>query len=274
MALQSTPIKQHNAIESVFFIVAFARGLPSPTLEKIRTALAEFSQELPGTGPGVSPLQLGGMQPGGGMSIEVPEASRFIARPDGNPAWAVQALANLVQVQCFEYTSFAEVWARARRYLLRALACVDSDMPMAEIAFQVVDKFSYPVGGDWAEYDVTELFNPDSIHLTRKARESGALWHVYQGWFEPHNGARILHQLNLSNSVVLPEQQLNAIIDHRGAVRALKDSEMLAFEPMIEVKADGTVQLDEVFDTLHQRNRTAIEDLLQPEKLKVIGITK
>lgn len=274
MALQSKPIKPHNAIESVSLVMAFARGLPSPTLEKIRAALAEFSEELPGTGSGFSPLQLGAMQASGGMSIEVPEVSRFIARPDGNAAWAVQALANLVQVQCFEYTNFADVWAKARRYLLRALSCVDSDTPLVEIAFQVVDKFQYPVGGDWADYDIAELFNPASIYLTPKSLGSGALWHVYQGWFEPHNGARILHQLNLSNSVVLPGQQLNAIIDHRGAVRALKDSEMLSFKPMIDIKADGTVQLDEVFSTLHKRNRQAIEDLLQPEKLRLIGITK
>jgi len=272
MALQSKPLKEHNAIERVSFVVAFSRGLPQSKLNEVRSALEDFAQELPGVGPGVAPLQMAGMQVGQGFAIETAEASRFIAKPDGMPAWAVQAVGNLVQVQCFEYTSFAEVWTRARRYLLRALSCIDEDAPVAEVAFHVVDKFEYPQGANWQEYELAELFNPASIYLTPKAQISGALWHVYQGWFEPHDGARILHQLNLSTSVVLPDQQLNAIIDHRGALRANGDSDMLAFKPLVAHRDDGSVQLDEAFLTLRTHNRQAIENLLQPKKLRLIGI--
>lgn len=273
MALVSTPLKPNNAIESVSFVVGFARGLSQATLLNVKAALQSL-KDLPGVGSGVAPIQLGGMPNANSFGIEVMETSRFIAKPDGTPSWLVQAIGNVVQVQCLEYTNFQDVWQQARRYLLCALSAVEVDTPVAEVGLQFIDKFLYPAGGDWNEYEMKELFNPDSIHLTRKSLRSGALWHVYQGWFEAQANTRILHQLNLSNTVVLANRQLSAVIDHRGALRAPTEGGLLDFKPLVATKADGTIELDDVFRTMHLQNRATIEDLLNKDKLQLIGINK
>lgn len=275
MPIISSPLNPHNAIESATFVVGFAKGLPKPTIEQIRDRLRELSAELPGESS-VGSLQMGAVL---GNSVnqfafETPEAARFVAKPDGTHAWSVQAVGNLVQVQCFDYTNFAEVWTRAKRYLLCALPALEGTMPVMEVGFQVIDKFTYPEGADWNDYELAELYQPASELLTPKASKSGALWHVFQGWFAPASQGRVLHQLNISNTILQHNQQLCAVIDHRGALRTPEDHSAFLLGPFIEVSADGSVGLDEIFEKLHDHNRDTIEALLTAEKLQQIGIAK
>lgn len=272
MALLSTPLNNQNAIESASFVVVFSRGLAKPTFEKVRLALESLSADLPGVGSGEASIRMGGMPHIPGFGIKTPEASRFTAKPDGTPKWQVQAIGNLVQVQCNDYSNFENVWADARRYLLCALSSIDEEIPVGEIGFQVIDKFTHPAGGDLNDYQVTELFNPDSTYLTPKALKSGALWHVHQGWFDPYEGNRILQQLNLSNTTVIATQELHTVIDHRGALRSLRDDSSLDLPPFIKIQDGGLTKLDSLFETLHKQNRGVIEDLLNDDKLKSIGI--
>lgn len=273
MEFASKPLKPQNAIESATFVVAFAQGLAKPTLDRIQNSLRALHVELPGEGKGVAPIQFGNPS-ANSIGIEVMEVSRFFANPNGTPQWSVQAIGNLVQVQCFEYTSFPEVWGRARKYLLCALEGVEPDILVNEVGFQVVDKFEYPAGSDWSDYQMEELFNNKSKYLTENSWGSGNLWHVFQGWFESYDEGRVLHQLNISNTVTLANQQLCAVIDHRGALRGKTDTERFDFKPLLNSIGEGRIELDNIIGYLHKRNRDVIEDLLNPNKLKSIGIEK
>lgn len=274
MALVSTPLNPNNAIESATFVIGLARGLSKPTLDLIAEKLLEFDEELPGESASLTNLQMGGLIGVNHFAIETQEAARFVSRPNGTLEWTVQAVGNLVQVQCFNYTNFADVWARARRYLLCALSAVESEIPAVEVGFQVIDKFLYPDNAEWDEYDMAELFNVHSGLLTPKSQKSGALWHVFQGWFESHPPTRVLHQLNISNTVLQPKRQLCAIIDHRGALRTAEDNQLFELRSLIEKESNGSVELDAIFKNLHDKNRDTIEDLLNSAKLQQIGIKK
>lgn len=274
MALISTPLNQKNAIESASFVVVFVRGLAKPTFAKVSQALATLADELPGVGSEEVDISMGAMPQVPGLRIKTLQTSRFAAKKDGTPAWLVQATGNVVQVQCHEYTKFQDVWSVARRYLLCALSAIDEQIPVAEIGFQVIDKFTHPAGGSWADYEMTELFSPNSVYLTPKSLQSGVLWHVYQGWFDQFDDNQILHQLNLSNTVVNSTQALHTFIDHRGALRSKSDDKPLELTPFVEMQEDGAVKLDALFNELHVKNRAVIEDLLTPEKLHLIGIDK
>lgn len=274
MALVSTPLNPNNAIESASFVVVFVRGLAKPSFIKLSQALASLADELPGVGPEEVDIATSGMPKLPGLRIKTMQTSRFTAKKDGTPAWLVQATGNVVQVQCHEYTKFKDVWGTARRYLQCALSAIDEQIPVAEIGFQVIDKFTHPEGGDWAEYEMTELFDSESVYLTPKSRNSGVLWHVYQGWFDEFDGNQILHQLNLSNTVVNATQALHTFIDHRGALRSPSEEKLLELKPFVEPQTDGSFKLDALFNELHVQNRAVIEDLLTPEKLELIGIVK
>lgn len=273
MALASKPLKPQNAIESATFVVAFAQGLAKPILDRIQNSLRSLSIELPGEGKGVAPIQFGNSK-ATSIGIEVMEVSRFFANPNGTPQWSVQAIGNLIQVQCFEYTKFTEVWARARKYLLCALEGVEPDMLVNEVGFQVVDRFEYPAGSAWSDYKMGELFDIESKYLTKNSWNNDALWHVFQGWFEPYAEGRVLHQLNVSNTITLANQQLCAVIDHRGTLRGKTDAERIELKFLLKSVENGRVELDNIIQYLHDRNCDVIEDLLNSDKLKSIGIEK
>lgn len=274
MALESTPLRQHNAIESASFVVGFVRGLAKPTFNKISQALARMEKALPGVGPDQADVTMSAMPQLPGLRIQTPQAHRFAAKKDGTPEWLVQATGNVVQVQCHDYTSFKDVWEEARRHLICALTAIEENVQIAEIGFQVIDRFTYPATGDWAEYDIAELFNTESAYLTPNALRSGPLWHLFQGWFDDYQGNRILHQLNLTGTLVGATQQLQAAIDHRGALRGPSEDKMLDLKPFLTPQADGKTPLDTLFDDLHKKNRAVIENLLTPQKLQSIGIQK
>lgn len=274
MALESKPLNKANAIESASFVVGFVRGLAKPTYKKIGEALASLEEELPGVGPDQADVSLGVMAQLPGLRIQTPQATRFVAKKDGTNEWFVQATGNVVQVQCHEYTSFQEVWKKASRYLACALGAIEENVPIAEIGFQVIDRFDYPASADWTDYDIAELFNPQSIYLTPNALRNGPLWHVFQGWFDDFEGNRILHQLNLTGTQASGTQQLQAFIDHRGALRGPSEGKTLELKPFLSQQDTGKTKLDALFEVLHKMNRGVIEDLLTPQKLELIGISK
>lgn len=274
MSLDSTPFAKSNAIESASFVVAFVRGLEQPTIQRISAALESLKSDLPGAGGGTVDIRVSGMPQIPGLSIKAMEASRFKAKADGTHAWQVQAIGNLVQVRCSEYTNFGAVWRDARKYLLCALSGVTEEIAVAEIGFQVIDRFTYPAGADWSAYDMAELFNPATVYLTPKSFKAGAMWHVHQGWFDAHDGRRVLHQLNLTNTLTAAEQALQTVVDHRGALRGATDADTLDLMEFTQPANDGLTRLDSLFKSLHRQNRAVIEDLLTAEKLKSIGITK
>lgn len=272
MALVSTPLNEHNAIESASFAVVFARGLARPTFEKIREALNIFEKELPGAGAGEATLQMQGLPQIPGFGIKTLEASRFVAKLNGTPSWLVQAMGNMVQVQCHDYTSFQEVWPKARRYLLCALNAIDENIRVGEVGLQIIDRFKHTAEGVDA-YDIKELFNPATRYLTPHALNAGAFWHVYQGWFDSYEDKRILHQLNLSNTLGNAKQELHTIIDHRAALRAAADGGTLELKAFVDdPQASTTSALDTLYDTLHKQNMAVIKNLLNPEKQEAIGI--
>lgn len=262
------PAAGHNAIEAAVFSVTLHTP-PSPeAVARIRTALNEFAEELPGEQgpqpPGIYFSMGNNMPPFG-------DVLRFVSKPDGTHRWRVQLTANQLQVACFDYSRFADVWQRALGYLRPMLTAAGVESLVAEVSHQYVDKFLYPVGMTVDQYNLDELFQPGTPYLTPQVRESGLLWHVFQGWFEKDTGRdRVLHQINISNTE-LGAQHYGCIIDHRCVKQAA-----LALMPTATAMADNAEAtnclLDTVMRELHSHHMHVVGRLLSREKQKQIGM--
>lgn len=272
MTAVSQPKNANNAIEAALFVVALAQPLDPHTLARVGDALNTLAEDLPGGGvngamqPG-SVIQLGAAMP----SMFGAEVMRFKALPNGIHEWRVHVTGNMVQVSCLGFSDFGEVWNKAKRYLITALGALDAQAPVAEVGYQVVDKFEYPIGMTAQDYDMAELFRKDSELLTPQAWKSGLMWHVYQGWFEhqPLQAHRYLHQVNVSNTEGIANQVLN-IVDHRVALRTTPDYGLSVHALTGE---DGTSgRMDTLFSDFHQSNLSIIRKLLTPQKLLSIGM--
>lgn len=274
MSAQSTPIKGRNAIESATFFLVLSQPVDPATTERLKQALDQFRDEL----PGVAPQQLGFViNFVGGLPQPVAQAgggslTRFASATDGTHTWRIEANGNVIQVTCGDYTNFQEVWARAQRYLRALASAVSSDIGVIEVGFQIVDKFTYPPELTEDSYRVDELFRADSPFLTGNARKSGLLWHVYQGWFESVGGAKMLHQVNIANTNATEvNQQFAAVIDHRIVVRWMT-SPAPALSELLAPDSDDARSLAGLMSRMHDRNVDVLKEILTDQKQNEIGL--
>ena len=282
MTLISAPLRSTNAIESATFAVVCQAAFDGASLELIATACESLSEDLPGVErPTGMMFNVGG--PAGsevsfGVQPTPPAVRRFRVNADASQAWVLQAQGNLLLVTCFDYTNWRDVWARANRYLTTMIRAVTTPIHLAEVGFQVVDKFICPEGGDRSKYDVNEVFVEACPYLTSKVKTSGHFWHVHQGWFEETEGleteeARTLHQLNLTNGEEQLEQvRIATTIDHRGAVRFGQSG--MSLQSLSLSHLSPTEQpLEIIFSQLKASHQIIIKQLLTPEKIRSIGMT-
>lgn len=274
MSAQSTPIKGRNAIESASFFLVLNQPVDPATTERLKRALEQLKDEL----PGVAPQQLGFViNFVGGLPQPVAQAgggalTRFASAIDGTHTWRAEANGNLIQVTCGDYTDFQEVWARAERYLRALASVVSPDIGVVEVGFQIVDKFTYQAGLTENSYLVNELFRDDSPFVTGHARESGLLWHVFQGWFESVGGATMLHQVNIANTNATEvDQKFAAVIDHRIVVRWMT-SPAPALSELLGPASEEARSLAGLVLRMHSRNVTVMKQVLTDQKQQDIGL--
>ncbi|OGB68594.1 MAG: hypothetical protein A2486_16165 [Burkholderiales bacterium RIFOXYC12_FULL_65_23] len=262
----STPSQQRNAIEAAVFALQLAQPIEPPALQRINAAFDALGDELPGQQLGHQGIsfQFGAMQ----QPLPVPalhELIRFVARPNGAHLWRVQVQGATITVTCHDYTDFAAVWERAKRYLALVLTQLDAGFLCLELVHQVLDQFNYDLQPeDEPRYSLDELFRSDTPYLTAKAWRSGLLWHVYQGWFErPGDPFKYLNQVNISNLRMDDRTRYTTVIDHR-IVASLDGGTAFGL--------DNPNLLDGVFRKLHDSNMTMLRELLTDQKQAEIGM--
>lgn len=265
------PCSDKNAIESTAFAVVLALHPTTDEAAALKQALDSFADQL----PGVQQAQANTLYIAFGNGPNAPpfEYGRFVAKPDGTHAWRVQLQGNLVQVTCFDYTRYAEVWATAKTYLQRLLGTLPATAKVTEVGLQVMDRFNYPNGTTAEGYKAAELLNPNSEHLTRKAFGSGLLWHVYQGWFDKQGGPlRVLNQINISNVETAPGLgQYATLIEHRMSAQYRGDS-LPTLEALTGQGADPVHELESLMSELHANNKHLLNDLLSDGAKTLINL--
>lgn len=256
----ATPFAENNAIEASVFTLRLSRPADMEAEKRLDAALTEQGK-LPGR------EQMQGFSVHIGMMEHPANLTRFEARPNGTYAWTMQLQGQFLLVACHEYTRFDNVWEAALNYLMIGLHAIGDTYSIADATHQVVDRFTYnfPEGVQAQDvYQMDDVLRRSTPYLTQKAWESGLLWHVHQGWFEPaSNGLRHLHQLHISNNELVPKLQYATIVDHRGTARPPEGSDSLEKERQ---------SLDLIFRELHTSNLKLMRELLSDEMQNAIAM--
>lgn len=269
------PIATTNAIEAAAFAIVFAREFEESEVEALLSLELSLKDVLPkfdktsavtlsvtGDAPAEQTQKLSGVL-----------MQHF--QQNGKPDWVLRASENRIVANCLNYDSWGNVWPQARHILLKALQCVDSQTNgVVNTIHQVVDKFIYDEQP--TPYSIEDVFNPDSKFLTPHAKESGELWHVFQGWFEnveplADNDQKILHVLKLSSA--LGNENIAATIDH---TLQSNFSEPLAVKKLIG-EQDGNIDeaiINGLFKRMHDKNAELLRSVLSAGQLKAIGLNK
>jgi hypothetical protein len=190
--------------------------------------------------------------------------------PDGRPQWQLNASEDHLMVQCTEYHQWRSEWQRARRYLqimCTPLAEAAPGMGVVALVHSALDRFVF--NGDPDSYDHRVLFQEDCRYLTPQIVDSGAIWHIHQGWLEsmeiPIRG-RLLQLVNLGS--VVESGRAVTSIDH-GIHYQFANPEPLSvfFGPAAHRVPDT------FFEDAHRRNKDLLISTLQDDALEQIGLT-
>ncbi len=262
--MATNPIHGAHAIAEVAFALEFASEFDERAVQAVLLLQEPLREELPRM-EALNAITFQ-FQPQQGASISPaarPTGAIFQSvKQNGSPAWILRAEGKRIVVNCLDYLRWADVWARAQRYFSMATqAVMIGENPIAQVALQYVDHF---VRDGQQGYSATEVFRADSVYLTRKALDSGALWHVHQGWFEQPQefGERCLNVVNIATNDAGGVHTTS--IDHNQLFQ-LRERPIAQLGGLIE-------RLDRMMQYMHQRNKQVLAGLVAREMSQRIGL--
>jgi uncharacterized protein (TIGR04255 family) len=260
----SNPISGKHAIEVAVFVAIFKQPFSKNTIDALMTLQKSMEERYPiFNTTNVVKMK---MEPD---SKSIPQSTSSMSgvvlqkiKKDGRPSWTLRADVNSIVITCFDYETWNETSPQAIGDLIKVLSIISSNQNLIEgFALQVVDRF---VGASKENYQLKHVFNTKSKYLPRHIRESGALWHNHQGWFndaDNFNG-QFLNILNLSTNEAPPS--IITTIDH---------TTRLLFSPVKQTDEITDMKLLEgIFNTLHDSNKETVKDLLNAKQLKAIKL--
>lgn len=260
--MPTNPIHGAHSIVEAAFALDFANVFDERAVEAVLLLQESLREELPRI------ERLNAITFHMQQGVTAPPATRpsgaifQSVKQDGSPAWVLRAEGQRIVVNCLDYLRWADAWSRAQRYLSMATqAVMTGENPIVGAALQYIDQF---VRQGEQGYSATEVFSRESIYLTRKAFDSGALWHVHEGWFEQSEdfGARCLNILNIGTNKVAEVH--TTTIDHNQLFQ-------LRERPIAEL-AGLRERLDSMMQYMHQRNKNVLTGLLGREMSQRIGL--
>lgn len=256
------PISGKHAIEVAVFAVTFDKHFSKPSID----ALLTLKELLKDRYPIFSETTAVSMKLGPGVISESTSAlngvSLLKAGSDGKPEWVLRADGNTIVVLCYKYDRWGVEAPAALADLATVIKLVADDTnPVQHLSLQVVDRF---VGIQMDSYKINQVFNSKSKYLTKHiVNNSGPLWHLHQGWFEPVEGdIRQLNVLNLSTNDT--PSGITTTIDHI--------SRHIFSNPRSITEVSDDKFLQDIFDTLHLKNKEIVIDLINQTQRKAIKL--
>ncbi len=255
----NSPIRKENAIESNTFVLVFARPFNKQELQSLLRLENALKDQL----PSFNEINSINVRLEGGQVTPSQEMTGVLLqcfKTDGKPSIELKIESNIIEIICFSYDRWRSVWGKAKQFLLEAIKAVDSnDNKLIICVLKVVDKFLYD--GDSKDYKVSDIFNENTQFLTKNiiSGEKARLWHIFQGWFEESDV--ILNNLNITTS------------DSNGKTLTTIEHDIRhQFNKNPQIISDIKERLDDVFSSLHEKNKIVINSLLNEEQLKRIGL--
>ncbi|MDP2904084.1 MAG: hypothetical protein Q8N96_13430 [Methylovulum sp.] len=255
----ASPINQKNSIESSCFVLVFERAFHKQELLSLSRLEHVFNDELPSFKEinSIKVKLVDGTT--AEQSLEISGAILQCFKNNGKPSWELKVENNVIEVSCFAYDNWTEVWEKAKRYLLETIKTIENDNNRLLICvLKIVDKFL----SDFDNYRVIDIFSSHTPYLTQNILdgENGELWHVFQGWFEQLDGNTYLNNLNLITSN--EHGRITTTIDHAIQCQFIKNPQLIS-----DFKES---ELDVVFSKLHKTNKEILIKLLNNTQLENI----
>ena len=257
------PINNENSIESSSFFLVFERDFSSSELQLLARLQKVFEQELPAFKE-LSAISFN-IEKNAVINSHENISGTLLQSFDENdkPAWSLKVEKNIIEVSCFTYDKWDNVWTKAQGYLSETIKSIESPSNKLVVCIlKVVDKFLASTDN----YNIENVFNSETPYLTKNvlSETSGQLWHVHEGWFEHLETQTYLNSLNLST--IEENGTIITNIEHTVQCQFIKKPQLIS-----EFRSE---QIADIFSSLHDKNKIMLRALLNSVQLKRIGLWK
>jgi uncharacterized protein (TIGR04255 family) len=257
------PAADEHAIIEVVFGLTLSRPFAPNEIERLVKNHGRWRSELPRLsrtgGVPFFPAEFPGSQ---GFHIAAQGGVSFERiKPDGTMDWRIFVENNNIFVNCLSYTRWAEIWPKARRYLVDVLQVAEApDSLISGNSLQYIDGFKWV--GDVADYDVHRILKP-SDHVPKSVFSKGLLWHLHQGWFEGDSNGRILERA-----------QIDAVMNEFGEpllkIDILMHHQLASFYTSSQAIDNGWIST--TFENMHSKNKRLLHSFLSDEMAERIKL--
>ena len=258
------PISGKHSIEAVVFSCVFERAFSRTSIEALMTLKETLKEKYPVfSTTNVVNVRFEHQKMASESSHAIAGVSlQKLHSETKKPDWTLRADANLINITCFSYDRWNIESTKALEDLTTVINLVADDQnPVTNLALQTVDRF---VGGPTSEYKINKVFDTRSKYLTRQVKESGPLWHIYQGWFEkdPTTKKHLLNNLNLSTNET--PQGVVTTIDH--------NLKYIFNPPSPATDLTDIDNISAIFQLLHDHNKEIVTDLITKKQCNAIKL--
>lgn len=212
------PAHAHNALDQVGVAVIFENDFEEALFEKIDYFKSLYADRLPDFNA-LKFLQMQFDDPTSSISgVGGFECSSAVEPDIDKAVWVLKVDKNSIVITCSKFISWTQMWNDTSVFLKQFLLSVDfGSNKIKELVLQCADLFLAPISN---EYDISEVFDVDSIYLSKKLLSSGPSWHLNQGWFSflSELSTPLLHNLNLS--AITKSDNHMTVVDHISRMRS------------------------------------------------------
>jgi uncharacterized protein (TIGR04255 family) len=260
----ANPLNKENAIDSAVFMLKFNREFSFEENKAISGVAEVLKSELPNANELKRfSLNIDTVAEKQSGEVEISGLSLQRFQPDGTPAWELTVVRDSIVATCRAYSSWTAEKETAIKFIKAVLHLLErSDNLINGVILQITDRFIEAAPGS---YNIENVFNKESLYLTKNVLTQGPLWHVFQGWFDEPNDVikgRCLNVLNISTNVT---REHVSNIEHSVQYQISEPKEAISYN-------QDTSSLSSIFDDLHEKNKAVIKELLCREQLKAIGL--
>lgn len=262
------PCNKNNAVQAVAFVFQLVTPLDELALKKCIVSYQKDEELI---------FQLPRMQPMDSLTFQIGASQNQMStpilggvtfdkvKPNGQPEWALVVRREVIIVQCGDYTSWSEVWSKAKFYFTKIISILgDLNLQVQMVGLEFVDEFKVnnPQDPDWK----TEIFNKQSKYVSQNIFDINGFWHSHHGFFMMEESGIKRRTLNILNIDYVEELGGECKV----LVRSQIQSNFIDQQPNLNV--EFMLNADLVICNNHDTNKLVMCDLLSNQMCHKVGL--
>lgn len=261
------PCKDQNAIKVAVFVFEFVKPLDITVIDntiELYNADESFKKELPRVTPhnAITIQIVDGVQKASSNELNGVSFERF--NSSGELEWSIRLIKESINISCYEYTRWDEVWSKVKEYFNR-MEPILSVHDVSLVGIEYLDEFIInQKDSNWKK----ELFNTGSKFIPNHIFELNDFWHSHHGYFS-NNIKSVLGNKTLNNVNIGYFNEENVT----DKVHIRMQHKYRITQSGVKITEDFIInEAENIINSNHEVNKEILRNLLSIEMLKTIQL--